>query len=259
MPFTLSHVAAVLPLLRPVARVPYAASALVIGSMVPDTAMFVPGWPGYDTTHSVTGILTVDTLATCSMVVVFHLLFRAPLTALLPASAGRRIPSPPPLRRPVLLLLVPPAAAVGAATHTLWDSFTHARSSTIWGWQWLTATPVAGLTAYHLLQYASTVIGLLAVVGWSLLKLRGLPAAGSAPRMPSAVRVAVWAALTAVTAGCAALWPTRLHQPRSFASAVFWTGMGALTGLVVTLTVYCAAFILIKILAGTPTAAPSAR
>jgi len=95
MPFTPSHIAAVLPMMRrPVTRLPFVPTALVIGSMIPDVPLFTSHWPDYHQTHSVAGVLTVDALATCAAVALFHLVFRAPLAELLPRWIADRLPAP---------------------------------------------------------------------------------------------------------------------------------------------------------------------
>ena len=57
MPFTASHAAAVLPLLR----TPLPASALGIGGMAPDFPFFLPFGPGIRT-HTAAAIVTRDLL-----------------------------------------------------------------------------------------------------------------------------------------------------------------------------------------------------
>jgi len=57
MPFTVSHIAAVLPAYRPLSRARLF-SAAVIGSMVPDFGMLVPGFNLRWQTHSLQALLT---------------------------------------------------------------------------------------------------------------------------------------------------------------------------------------------------------
>ena len=66
MPLTLSHPAAVLPL----RGLDLPVTALVAGSMVPDVPLFL-GWTrGYEVTHRLLGVVTVDPiLATLALVV----------------------------------------------------------------------------------------------------------------------------------------------------------------------------------------------
>jgi hypothetical protein len=83
MPFTASHVAAVLPLVR----TPLLPSALVVGSMVPDLPYFLPLPLTSYVTHSPVGVVSVDALMGLA-VVIWHRSSR--LAA--PAAPGLRIP-----------------------------------------------------------------------------------------------------------------------------------------------------------------------
>ncbi|MFC7593366.1 DUF4184 family protein [Nonomuraea antimicrobica] len=133
MPFTPSHIAAVLPLIRSSSRLrryldPW---ALAMGAMVPDLAVFLPFLPDYTVWHSWLGVVTINPLAVLILLPLFHLVLRDPLIALLPPSlAGRAA-----LLAPERLRLLPMAAGavVGAATHVLWDSFTHSTGPAEWG------------------------------------------------------------------------------------------------------------------------------
>ncbi|MYY11935.1 DUF4184 family protein [Streptomyces sp. SID4919] len=102
MPFTLSHPAAVLPLLRP----PFVPVALVAGAMAPDTPYFlgtlgIPLSAGdwYEpflnatTSHSPLGALTVS-LPVALALAAGWLLLRGPVTELLPRPAPRPAPAP---------------------------------------------------------------------------------------------------------------------------------------------------------------------
>ncbi len=90
MPFTLSHAAAVLPLIRRDGRGrgPLIPSVLVAGSFAPDMTYFaasvVPGAMEFgDVTHSPLGVFTVDALVATALVGTW-LVLREPLVALLP-------------------------------------------------------------------------------------------------------------------------------------------------------------------------------
>ncbi|MCB5166771.1 DUF4184 family protein [Streptomyces bambusae] len=177
MPFTLSHAAAVLPGLRRSGRGRglLVASGLVAGSFAPDLAFFaasaVPGAMAFGTfTHSVTGVLTVDVLLAGVLAGVW-LLVREPVVALLPGRwrgrvygvvrgevwRGRRVL---PLAGAFWV-----SAVAGAATHVVWDSFTHHDR---WGtdaFPALARTGWGGQPWFAVLQYGSSVVGLV-VLGW---------------------------------------------------------------------------------------------
>ena len=126
MPFTPSHAAAVLPFLR--TGLP--ASALVAGSVAPDLPYFLPGRPDWPT-HTLLAVGTLDVLLAASIWVVWHGLLAAPALATAPAGVrGRlarvRLGMPPRFRSARTVLATVAALALGAATHVLWDEFTHA-------------------------------------------------------------------------------------------------------------------------------------
>lgn len=163
MPFTFSHPAAVLPLL-PLRLVP---SALVIGSMTPDFPYYLPGRPlSSEDTHAAAGIVGIDLVLGVLAFALWHVLLAPTLVALAPAPLRDRLAPdlPLPARRHVrsvgAVALVLVSLIAGAATHVLWDSFTHPGR---WGTDrigWLTEThgPFAGHTWA---QYASSAVGLL--------------------------------------------------------------------------------------------------
>lgn len=148
MPFTLSHAAAVLPGIRRngTGRGPLLASALVAGSFAPDLTYFadtaIPGAMEFgQVTHAWWGVFTVDVLIAAASVALW-LLLREPLVALLPtawqgrAHAWVRGARRPPLRGSRSLrdaAWFAGSAAIGAATHVVWDAFTHHDR---WGCGW---------------------------------------------------------------------------------------------------------------------------
>src|SRR5436190_2277820 len=165
---TLAHPAAVLPL----RRVGLPMSGLVAGSVVPDVPVFLEWHRGYDLTHSLLGILVIDVaLAYCVLLVWFPFV-RDPLADMAPEQVRSRLAERARLTRRQWLL-VAPAASVGAATHFLWDSFTHPGR---WGpnhIEWLRAEHV-GLEGLRWSQYVSGVIGLAIVIWVSRAYVRSL-------------------------------------------------------------------------------------
>jgi hypothetical protein len=179
MPFTFAHPAAILPLRRSrfLQTVP-----LIIGSMVPDAPYFFP-WRVAKylmDTHTVYGSFTIDVPLGVAFLVA-TLLLKEPLTVLLGARARwiclRSIErfNDRPLHWPIALFSI----LIGAWTHIAWDSITHQT-----GW---TAERVAALSApvsifgwetetSHLLQYLSSVFGLLVLALWFRSLLKRVPA-----------------------------------------------------------------------------------
>ncbi|TDD59616.1 DUF4184 family protein [Kribbella antibiotica] len=217
MPFTLAHPAAVLPLLRH----PFVPVALIAGSMAPDVPYFLTAvgirsthagdWYGSflnaTSTHSLTG-LPIDLLYAVLLVGAYWLL-QAPISAL-----GLTLPK---IGRPnIVWLLI--SALIGAATHLLWDYLTEADF----------------MPAPRLLQYASTVFGLV-VVGWYLWKHRDQFRAGddTTPRLSATTRrVVIGLLIAAPLLAAAVLAPADYSDYQSASES--WTGVaeGVLTGAI---------------------------
>lgn len=239
MPFTPSHVAAILPFRGRGGRgLPLA--ALAAGSMSPDLPYFQPvaDWRFMSPpTHSPAGILTWDLLFGIALWLAWRTGAR-PLHDLLPGPVRLRWRPAgwPPDRR--AWLTVVPAVLVGAATHVLWDEFTHAGR---FGTTWLPAvaadypTPWGPFPGYRLLQYASGTIG-LAIVIWIGARQ---PSRDPEPRpRPALARLAGWLVpLSAVTA--AAMRISTLEDPGDlrtlgFAATTAAVGTGAVTLALIT-------------------------
>ena len=164
MPFTGSHPAAVLPVLRWLPP-----SALIIGSMAPDAPFYLPLPAAFADTHSLAGLISSDLVIGVVAFALWQELLGPAVIAFAPAALRRRLPARVPVglrhhlgsvRRAASVLV---ALVFGAWTHVFWDSFTHGG---MWG-----SEHVAWLrTHYHWAQDASTVVGGLAVlaaaVGW---------------------------------------------------------------------------------------------
>ncbi|GAA0621906.1 hypothetical protein GCM10009547_25860 [Sporichthya brevicatena] len=168
MPFTVSHVAVVLPL----TRTPLPASALVIGSMVPDLPVHLAHRPT-EITHSWSGLVGQDLAMGLAGWALWHGLLAAPVLAGAPAAvraraAGVRMGLGNRLRDVRELGLVVVALLLGSALHVLLDSFTHVDR---WGTSLVPALneTYAGHAGYSWLQYGGSVLG-LAVVGAVLLR-----------------------------------------------------------------------------------------
>ncbi|GAA2648688.1 DUF4184 family protein [Streptomyces lunalinharesii] len=192
MPFTLSHAAAVLPLVRRTgaARGPLVASALVAGSFAPDVTYYagtvVPGGMAFGSvTHAPVGVVTVDVLLTAVLVGGWRLV-RAPLPALLPPAGRERLGAfvrggarrPRTLReRAALVGWFAVSAVLGSVSHVVWDAFTHPGR---WGTRLVPAlnTVVGDRPLAMYVQYGTSALALVGI-GWFLwTALRRRPAAG---------------------------------------------------------------------------------
>jgi hypothetical protein len=162
MPFTFSHPAAVLPIHSRFKNwIPL--SALVIGSLVPDAEYYLRVPEHYRShSHTLLGTFSTSLPAGVLLWLIFYWL-APPVVFLLPSPHREAI-------RPNLkprLASIPQALGfalgvlIGAWSHVLWDSFTHAR-----GWIVrhvpLLQRPLFGngMPAYKGLQYFSSVFGL---------------------------------------------------------------------------------------------------
>lgn len=200
MPFTVSHVAVVLPLMR----TPLPASALVIGSTVPDLPVHLAHRPT-ELTHSWSGLFGQDLLLGLALWALWHGLLAAPVLAGAPAAVRERAVGVPiglacRLRNVRELGLVVAALLTGSALHVFLDSFTHVDR---WGTQLLPALSqtYAGHAGYSWLQYGGSVVGLVIVAGVLLRAWRGPGQAWTALAALAAVVGALIGVQAAATTG----------------------------------------------------------
>ncbi|GAA4354326.1 DUF4184 family protein [Angustibacter luteus] len=229
MPFTVSHVVAVLPL----RRVPWLpTSALVIGSMAPDSPSMVGALRWRDSTHTLAGAMTTDVAITAVGCVLWAWVLRPVVADLVPALAARWRPSVQP-RRPLVVqgLLWYLAAAIGCLTHVVWDAFTHPGGAE-GGW-----IPLDGVNAhtYAQLQLLSSVLGIVILAWWTARWWRAHPPiAHSEPGTPAVRHRRSAVALVVVAAG--ALWAATdraLTGGRAGQQVLVDLGFGALAGALV--------------------------
>lgn len=240
MPFTLSHVAAIVPL----ARLPLSTPALVAGAVAPDMPYFARSLPvpvsaqswyepflNATTSHTVTGGLLVAVPYALALTVAWWVAER-PVRSLVgrpPASAPRRQPLP--AAAWVLLSVL-----VGVATHLLWDSFTHGDGYVVEHWSALGETAVGDMTWARLLQHTSTAIGLLVLAWVSWRARREL----HPPRRAVVSVVAVGAA--GVLLGALREWRQADRYDGSLSAEVLLRGSAEVAGVV--LLGACAVFVL---------------
>ncbi|MFD3410654.1 DUF4184 family protein [Streptomyces cyaneofuscatus] len=213
MPFTLSHAAAVLPAVRRngTARWGLFPSALVAGSFAPDVTYFadtvIPGAMRFgDFTHTFLGVVTVNVLIAAVLVAVWAAL-REPLVALGPVRVRGRVHTFVRGQRwtrasfgPSAWLCFVRSAALGAATHVVWDAFTH---HSRWGTELLTFLnrSVGGFPVYQFAQYGSSAVALAVLVWFVVTGLRRTADAPVPEALPELGRGERWGAL-GLLAGC---------------------------------------------------------
>jgi Domain of unknown function (DUF4184) len=192
MPFTVSHIAAVLPGYRPLSRAGIFTAA-VIGSMVPDFGMLAPVSIARWQTHSFEALFTFCLPVGLATYWLTLLLIRPAVLEILPDGAYVRLRAAPPpasIRRLRAWLYAAAALLLGAATHLIWDAFTHENARGVRMFPLLSdyGPEMAGhhLQFYLWLQHGSSLAGLLVVVLALGLWLRRAPA----PLEPLARRIA---------------------------------------------------------------------
>jgi hypothetical protein len=170
MPFTLSHAAAALPFRR--TRLDM--SALVIGSFAPDFPYFMFFAPSGFIGHTPPGIFVFDLPLSLIVLWLFHAFIKRPLLMFLPIGVRQRLK--PGKKRysfwpPARLALIVISIVIGSATHILWDSFTHTFYWPYRNWSFLREivhVPIAGdLGMYRVLQFGSSVFGIVVLVVWA--------------------------------------------------------------------------------------------
>ncbi len=173
MPFTLTHTLAVAPI---AARWPmFPAAALFIGAMIPDWGLFVPVGPGYTLMHTWPGILLACVPLGLLLLVLFRTLVRRAMVELTPTNMQSRLTKFKVWQthftaKEILAVVI--ALAIGAASHLVWDAFTHHGR---WGVELLpfmstVLFEMAGsqVQVFKFLQHGSSAVGLplLAFWGW---------------------------------------------------------------------------------------------
>lgn len=200
MPFTPTHVVAVLPLRRVLPL-----TALAIGAMVPDVPHFFPV-ASYAQTHAPLGALTLCLPLGAACFLLLEWVLRRPLIALLPGWLAQRLDPAPGIEPGVgFWARVAVAIVLGAYTHQLWDAFSHAGG---WGTHlvpMLNESIALGpwpLPGYKLVQYGSTVVGLPLLALWTLAVLaRTPPRAVRGATLPAALRIVAYATLCLIPLG----------------------------------------------------------
>lgn len=170
MPFTISHIAAVLPAHRTLRRLGIF-SAAIVGSMVPDFGFLPPLQLERSATHSAMALLTFCLPMGLAAFWLFQLLIKPAWCAVLPDRWRGRFRAEHPVARIGNLRVWLAAAAavlVGAATHLVWDGFTHEDGRGVRMLPFLDddGPPIEGhpLPLYQWLQHVSSILGLVVVL-----------------------------------------------------------------------------------------------
>lgn len=265
MPFTLSHPAAVLPLLRR----PFSAAALVAGAVAPDMPYFARSTPipvtaqswyeplmNATTSHGLPGAVTVSLPYAVALWGLF-LVARRPVGGLLAAgglgAAADGRPSAEPsgasdlVRRAEWVLV---SLLIGIATHLLWDSFTHGDGYVVLHVPFLSDQLAGDLTWARALQHVSTVGGLV-VLGVYLWRRRTrlLARLGGRRRVRRLVGIVGGVAAVGAVANTVELWgdtglSVRDSVELALSSAATGAGAALGTALLLYVVVWWAAHVL---------------
>lgn len=218
MPFTVSHIAAVLPITRPLARW-RVLSATIIGSMTPDFGLLLPWRPTRVETHGAMALLTFCLPVGLATFWIYQQLIKSAIVEILPDAAYRRWQrhiAPADITSVRQWALAAAGVLTGAVSHLVWDAFTHEGAR---GVRMIPALddPVLFVAGHHLdgarlLQDVSSLVGLAivtAAVAYGLRPDRGKGIPLSRQLRPS--ERWLWVAAYMIAAGALALVALQLR------------------------------------------------
>ena len=175
MPFTLSHAAAALPF----RRLNLVWSAFLVGSMAPDFPYVVGDIKYRALGHNFPGVVFFTLPASFAVLWFYHWGIKRPIVGLLPVGVQRRLSGQLGEFRfggGRRMLAITFSIVLGVATHLIWDAFTH---SLTWPWlhfawlrSWIELPRMGWTPMTMIMQYGSSLLGLLAVAIWIVLWYR---------------------------------------------------------------------------------------
>jgi hypothetical protein len=168
VPFTITHVVAILPLTTPRLSRWFSPTALAIGAMVPDVPLMAPFIGTYGWSHDLAiGPITYNLVVGLVVFALWTFVLRRPLTDLAPDGLRARL-APARAVRGRGWLVVVLSLVVGAYTHLIWDSFTHANR---WGTNNLPLLNayLGPLPVFKWLQHGCGILGMV-FLGWWLVR-----------------------------------------------------------------------------------------
>lgn len=221
-------------------------SALVIGCIVPDTPYFLfliaHGFQG----HTLLGIFDFDLPVGLAELWLYHAFIRQPLTLFLPVGVRQRLGDDggrfsflPPARFAMIVL----SLLIGIATHLLWDSICHRGTWPYHHWAFLRSNvplPVVGdLAVYKVMEYASSVFGLVVIAIWVWQWYRDTKPSRPLPADPLSASqkrrlAAVWSVL-AIAAGIVRAYFKAGSFPRHLRPFVLFSAYATVTVIAVLL------------------------
>jgi hypothetical protein len=245
MPLTPSHAAAA-PLLQRLIRrlgVTVPMSALVVGTMAPDFAYLFRLAPGGGAWHTPLGLLIFCLPAGLVTWWVFRENIGPALLRLLPPKLGEGAAK---LVLPGKTYRLIPAAALaillGALSHDCWDSFTHEAR---WGVQQVSGLETSirisqshWMRGYAILQYASSLIGLLVVAAVIWQWVRTFPRSAWHVRAGERAWRIRDASLLLLSGMMGAILNASRDHPPGWSWTLGFAAVGGMAALAVALLVY---------------------
>lgn len=214
MPWTFAHPAAALAL-RGLGRGRLPLAALCVGSLAPDFGYYV-GQFGFATlAHTFAGLFLVC-LPAGALALFLTRLLRRPVCFLLPQPHRGAIATLPEIgvfTSAEAALAGAASILLGALSHIVWDSFTHASGWAVSHIHPLQRELIGSAPAYHVLQHASTVLG-VAVLVFAYMRWLRKTAIGPAPAQTERWRIALLGGLAALAIAIAV--PFALIHAASF-------------------------------------------
>ena len=205
MPFTFSHPIAAIPF----ARFGLPLSALIVGSMTPDFPYFLHGSTSAQYGHTLMGTLLFCVPVGLVALWLWHRVLDVPLRSLLPISLQEKLLHATksfqfwPAKKLILIII---ALLIGATTHIVWDSFTHANGFAVSNWSPL-REPIftnshGTIYLFKVLQHGSGLLGAIALLWLGQRELRNNSTASNSEKSFSHLvfPMAIFAAT------CAMLW-----------------------------------------------------
>lgn len=161
-------------------RSPLVCSAVVVGTMAPDFEYFLRLRSGGGWGHTIPGALGLSLPLGLAVLWLYHRFAKLPIAALMPVPLELRLGKAlQPFRFRGRFLLIVASMLAGIATHLAWDSFTHSHTWLYRHWAFLHQhihLPLAGsIRVFYLLQFISSIGGILVLVGWCVHWYRTTP------------------------------------------------------------------------------------
>jgi hypothetical protein len=170
MPFTFCHPAIVLPL-RYLPKRWISLTGLIIGSMVPDFEYFIRMRVKSIYSHTWVGLFWFDLPLGLIITFVYQILIKDSVILHLPVALNRRFSRFRGVDKQgsflQYLLIVVLSILIGAASHILWDGFTHPNGYFVTVMPVLSDTIHLGehhLFVYKVIQHGSSIIGAIVIV-----------------------------------------------------------------------------------------------